>query len=414
MNGPIVSTPTVDTLIVDAHLATMVPGGPPYGAITDAAVGITGDRIEWVGARSDAPAAGTTWSATGRWITPGLVDCHTHLVFAGSRVDEFERRLAGASYEEVAAAGGGIASTVAATRAVTEDELVDTAIPRLRWLTEGGVTTVEVKSGYGLETETELRMLRAARRLSDHLPVDVVCTFLGAHALPPGESDRNAYIDRVCGEMIPAVVGLADAVDGFCETVGFTRDEVARVFTAAREAGLPVKLHADQLSDSGGAELAASFWALSADHLEHVAPDGIARLAEAGTTAVLLPGAFQALGETDVPPVDALRDAGVPIAVATDLNPGSSPVGSLQLMCAMAATSFGLDAEEALASVTRVAARALGRESQIGTVEVGKRADLAVWEIDAPAEVAYWMGADLCSAVWFGGRLVYERGGRAT
>ena len=405
-----------DTLIVDAQIATMAGSSGGYGVINRGAIAMAGGRISWVGPAADCPIeARTRWSAGGAWITPGLVDCHTHLIFGGSRVNEFERRLAGASYEELARAGGGILATVTATRDANEDELVSSGLRRLRWLTRSGVTTVEIKSGYGLDTDTELRMLRAARALEGRAPVRVATTLLAAHTLPP-ETDpsddpaRAAYVDQVCQDTIPAAAaGLADAVDAFCEGIGFTPSEVERVFVAAAEAGLPVKLHADQLSDLGGAGLAASFGALSADHLEHTSTAGVAALAEAGTIAVLLPGATYALGEEKRPPLAELRRAGVPMALATDLNPGSAPVGSLPLVASMGATLLGLQPDEALAGITRNAARALGLGEEIGTIEVGKRADLAVWDIDQPAELSYWVGADLCRAVWFDGALVHDQ-----
>ena len=350
--------------------------------------------------RSRESLAGTVHDAGGRWITPGLIDCHTHLVFGGSRAGEFEMRLNGASYEEVARAGGGIVSTMRATREADDGTLLEAALPRLGHLIGEGVTTVEVKSGYGLDTDTELKQLRVARKLGEELPIDIQTTFLGAHALPPEYAGRqNAYIDLVVDEMMPAVAesGYADAVDAFCEGIGFTPEETDRVFSSARSHGLPVKLHADQLSDLGGAALAARYGALSADHLEYTSEDGIAALAEAGTVAVLLPGAFYTLRETKLPPVEAMRAAGVGIAVATDFNPGSSPALSLVLMLNMACTLFRLTPEEALASVTRVAAQALGLGGDRGTLEVGKRADLALWDIGQPAELCYWFGVNPCA-----------------
>ena len=394
-----------DRLWTGANLATMVPGGAPYGAIRDAAIGVADGRIAWLGEAADLPGApetlaGAVHDAGGRWITPGLIDCHTHLVFGGSRAGEFEMRLNGASYEEVARAGGGIVSTMRATREADDETLYEAAVPRLRNLMNEGVTTVEVKSGYGLDTDTELKQLRVARKLGGAQPVDVHTTFLGAHALPPEFSGRQGdYIDLVVEEMLPAVAesGLADAVDAFCEGIGFTPEETDRVFSAARSHGLPVKLHADQLSDLGGAALAARYDALSADHLEYTSEDGIAALAAAGTVAVLLPGAFYTLRETRLPPVDAMRRAGAGIAIATDFNPGSSPALSLLLMLNMACTLFRLTPEEALAGVTREAAKALGLGEDRGTLEVGKRADLALWDIGQPAELAYWFGVNPCA-----------------
>ena len=394
-----------DRLWTGANLATMVPGGEPYGAIRDGAIAVADGRIAWLGRGADLPGdpaalAVRVHDAGGRWITPGLIDCHTHLVFGGSRAGEFEMRLNGASYEEVARAGGGIVSTMRATREADDATLQGAAVPRLRNLIDEGVTTVEVKSGYGLDTDTELKQLRVARKLGDALPVDIRTTFLGAHALPPEYAGRQgAYIDLVVEEMLPAVAesGLADAVDAFCEGIGFTPEETDRVFSAARSHDLPVKLHADQLSDLGGAALAARYGALSADHLEYSSDEGIAALAGAGTVAVLLPGAFYTLRETRLPPVEAMRAAGAGIAIATDFNPGSSPALSLLLMLNMACTLFRLTPEEALAGITRVAAQALGLGQDRGTLEVGKRADLALWDIGRPAELCYWFGVNPCA-----------------
>ncbi|MCG8361384.1 MAG: imidazolonepropionase [Kiloniellales bacterium] len=388
-----------DRLWHSARLATMVPGGTPYGAIEDGAIAVHDGRIAWVGATGDlpGPAAGLAKDVAdleGRWVTPGLIDCHTHLVYGGDRAEEFELRLKGASYAEIARAGGGIRSTVAATRSADEAALTASALPRLQALLAEGVTTVEIKSGYGLERETELRQLKVARALGEKRPVTVRTTFLGAHALPPEFEDRSdAYIDSVIA-MLPDVAasGLADAVDAFCETIAFTPEQTARVFAAAREQGLPVKLHADQLSDLGGAALASRFGALSADHLEYTSEAGAAAMAEAGTVAVLLPGAFYVLRETQLPPIERFRAAGVPIAIATDCNPGSAPVTSLLLMLSMACTLFRLTPEEALAGVTRHAARALGIGESHGTLAVGMAADLAVWDIERPAELAYRVG----------------------
>ena len=341
----------------------------------------------------------------GRWVTPGLVDCHTHLVYAGNRANEFELRLSGASYEEIAQAGGGILATVRATRAASEDALVEATLRRLDCLLAEGVTTIEIKSGYGLDRETELRMLRTARRLARERKVEVITSFLGAHAIPPeANGDKERYIDEVCA-MIPAVARdrLADAVDAFCENIAFSPEQTARVFHAAQNAGLPVKLHADQLSNLHGAKLAADHGALSADHLENTGADGVAAMARAGTVAVLLPGAFYVLREKRVPPVYALRRQRVPIAIATDSNPGTSPITSLLLILNMAATLFGLTIVEAIAGVTREAARALRQLGEIGTLESGKWCNLAIWNIERPAELVYHIGSNpLHARIWRG------------
>src|SRR5882724_211295 len=401
-----------DHLWVNLHLATMEPSGEAYGAIADGALAVTGDRIAWVGKRDDLPGGASRPAATvhdsgGRWMTPGLIDCHTHLVFGGERAREFELRLKGASYEEIARAGGGIVSTVAATRAASEDELFAAARPRLDAFLREGVTTIEIKSGYGLDTASELKMLRVARRLGDIRPVAVATSFLGAHALPPEFAGRQgAYVDLVCDEMLPAVAasGLADAVDAFCETIAFTPEETTRIFTVATRLGLRVKLHADQLADLGGAALAAGFGALSADHLEYTSAASVRAMAGPGTVAVLLPGANYFLRERQMPPVAAFREAGVPIAIASNCNPGSAPVLSLLLMLSMAATLFRLTPEEALAGVTREAARAHGLADR-GILAPGMRADLALWDIEEPAELAYWIGRNPCRAVVSGGVL---------
>ena len=388
---------TWDRLWLDAHLATMVPGGNPYGAVADGAVAVEAGRIAWVGPASALPpdrGAAVVESLDGAWVTPGLIDCHTHLVFGGDRAGEFEQRLQGVAYAEIARRGGGIRATVAATRAAGEAELLASAERRLRALQAGGVTTVEIKSGYGLDSATELRMLRVARALGRRADVDVATSFLGLHALPAGH-DRRAYVELAKGPMLEAVAreGLADAVDAFCEGIAFAPEEVAELFAAARALGLPVKLHADQLSDTGGAALAARFGALSADHVEHTGEAGVAAMAAAGTVAVLLPGAFYLLRETVRPPVGLFRARGVPMAVATDANPGTSPLLSPLLALSMACVLLGLTPEEALAGMTRVAARALGLRDR-GTLEVGKRADLAAWRIGRPAELCYWLGLD--------------------
>ncbi|MEM1181512.1 MAG: imidazolonepropionase [Acidobacteriota bacterium] len=390
--------PRCDLLLTGAHLATMA-GSEPYGLIDDGAVAIDGGRLLWVGAAADLPAdlePRRTVECGGRLLTPGLVDCHTHLVWGGDRLDEFELRLTGVPYEEIARRGGGIVSSVKATRAADEEELLRTAGRRLRALAADGVTTVEVKSGYGLELETERRCLRAARRLAERSPgVRVRTTFLGAHAVPPefkGRSDD--YLATVIDEMLPAVAseGLADAVDAFCEGIAFSVEQVDRLFTAARDLGLSVKLHAEQLSLLGGAELAARHGALSADHLEYLDEAGVRAMAEAGTVAVLLPGAFYMLREEQAPPVALLRQHGVPMAVATDLNPGSSPVHSLLVTLNLACLLFGLTPDEALRGATCHAARALGLGDEIGTLEAGKAADLALWDVRTPAALVANLG----------------------
>jgi imidazolonepropionase len=395
----------IDCLWENARLATMVPGA---GRVDDGMVGESAGRIAYAGPADRAPGfkAGTRINCEGRWITPGLIDCHTHLVYGGNRAAEFERRLEGASYEEIARAGGGILSTVAATRAANEERLIAQALPRLDALIAEGCTTIEIKSGYGLDREQECKMLRAARALARRREVTISTTFLGAHALPPeAEGDRESYIDLVCDTMIPAIAreGLADAVDAFCEGIAFSPAQVARVFGAAQAHGLRVKLHADQLSNLQGAALAARHGALSADHLEYADEAGIAAMAQAGTVAVLLPGAFYFLRDTHLPPVDALRRHNVPIALASDCNPGSSPLTSLLLAMNMAATLFRLTVEECLAGVTRNAAQALGLAAETGTLEAGKRCDLAIWDIGDPAELVYRMGFNpLHRRVWRG------------
>ena len=385
-------------ILINATIATMAEGGSAYGLIENGAVAINDGRIAWVGAMTERPAE---WHGVeiddlgGRLLTPALIDCHTHLVFGGNRAKEFEMRLEGATYEEIARAGGGIVSTVKATRTLSEDELVEVALPRLDALVAEGVRTIEVKSGYGLTVEDELKMLRVARRLGEVRNVRVRTSYLAAHAVPPEFKGRaDAYVDEVVlpGLEIAYVEELADAVDGFCEGIAFSPEQIARVFEKARKLGIPVKLHAEQLSNRGGAALAASHGALSADHLEYLDQAGVEAMAKSGTVAVLLPGAFYFLREKQAPPVDALRKAGVPIAVATDCNPGSSPLASLLLVMNMASTLFRLTPEEALAGVTRNAARALGLQDEIGTIEFGKRAELAVWDVEHPAELAYRIG----------------------
>ncbi len=402
-----------DAVWIHANLATMT-GVEPYGRIEDGALAVTDGHIAWTGKTDRLPAdlarrAETIHDVGRKWITPGLIDCHTHLVYGGNRATEFEQRLQGVSYEEIARRGGGIQSTVAATRAADEDELVTRSRLRLLSLLREGVTTVEIKSGYGLDLDTEMRMLKVARRLGDTLPVTVMPTFLGAHALPPEFSGRSDdYIDFICREVLPRVAdqGLAVAVDAFCETIGFSVPQVRRVFEAAGSLHLPVKLHAEQLSDMGGAELAASFGALSADHLEYLSETGARALAEAGTVAVLLPGAFYFLGETRRPPIGLLRRFQVPMAVATDFNPGSSPVGSLLSMLNMACVLFRLTPEEALAGATCHAARALGVHDRTGALSPGKNADFVIWAIEDPAELAYSLGFNPCRQVIRNGRQI--------
>ena len=387
-----------DTLWRNAHLATLDARLPGLGIVENGAIAVQDGRIVFAGPEADLPSAYASAKAVdceGRWITPGLIDCHTHLVHAGDRSHEFELRLAGASYEEIARAGGGIVSSVKALRAASEDDLVAETLPRLDALIAEGVTTVEIKSGYGLDTENELKTLRAARRLADTRDVTVRTTFLGAHALPPEmNGDKAAYIDKVTRDMLPAVAaeGLADAVDGFCEGIAFSPAEMAKVFDAAKGHGLPVKLHADQLSNLEGAALAASYGALSADHLEYTDKAGAAAMAKAGTVAVILPGAFYFIRETKKPPIDLFRRHGVKMAVATDANPGTSPLTSLLLTMNMAATLFGMTVEECIVGTTREAARALGLVDEVGTLEAGKWADFVLWDIGRPAELVYRMG----------------------
>lgn len=396
----------LDVLIKNVHLATMVDG---YGEVRDGAVGVKDGRIAWLGRQADAPpGARMEHDGGGCWLTPGLIDCHTHIVHAGNRSGEFEARLNGATYEDIARAGGGIMSTVRATREASEQELLRQSLPRVASLLAEGVTTVEIKSGYGLSTESEAKMLRVARRVAKVLPVRVSTTFLGAHALPPEFAGRaDDYIDEICERMLPALAaeGLADAVDAFCERIGFSNAQTERVFNAAKALGLPVKLHAEQLSDRNGAELVARFGGLSADHLEHLTQAGIDAMAAAGTVAVLLPGAYYFLRDTTPPPVAALRAAGVPMAVATDCNPGTSPMTSLLLAMNMACTLWRLTPQEALAGCTINAARALGLQQQIGTLEVGKCADFALWQIARPADLSYAIGFNPCKAVVRGGEL---------
>ena len=400
----------LDTVWLNARLATLTKGRPGLGVIESGAIAAHEGRIVFAGSEDEIPSAARAAErlvdCEGRWITPALIDCHTHLVYGGDRAHEFELRLAGATYEQIAREGGGILSTVRATRAATEDELIRSALRGLDALIAEGVGTVEVKSGYGLDLAAERKSLTVARRLAEQRNVAIRATFLGAHALPPEFSDkRDAYVAYVADTMIPMLAGegLIDAVDGFCERIAFTPDEIARVFAAARRAGLPVKLHADQLSNSGGAALAAEFGALSADHLEYADEDGLAAMAKAGVIAVLLPGAYYVLKERRAPPIELMRKHRLPMAVATDSNPGTSPMTSLLLALNMAATLFGLTVDECLAGATRNAARALGLAAETGTLEPGKWADLAIWDIERPAELVYRLGFNpLHARVWRG------------
>ena len=384
-------------ILTDATLATMERGTRPYGLIPEGAVAVNGGRIAWRGPADSIPDDYASWvrrSVDGRLITPALIDCHTHLVYGGDRAREFEMRLEGMSYEDIARAGGGIFSTVEATRKTESEALLAGALPRVDALVSEGVAAIEIKSGYGLDVETEVAMLRTARRIAAERPVRVRTSFLGAHAVPPEYAGRpDAYLDEVCLPALEAAhaQSLVDAVDGFCEGIAFTSDQVERVFRRAGALGLPVKLHADQLSDLGGAELAARHGALSADHLEHVGEEGVRALAEAGTVAVLLPGAAYTLHAPRNPPVELFRRHGVPMAISTDCNPGSSPLASLLLAMNMACTLFRLTPEEALAGATREAARALGLDDA-GRITPGLRADLAVWHVAHPAELAYRIG----------------------
>lgn len=397
-----------DRVWINARLATLDPAREGLGEVDHGVIAALGGRIAYAGAKADAPTfeAAEIIDCEGRWITPGLIDPHTHLVFAGDRAHEFELRLAGASYEDIARAGGGIVSTMTATRAASEDDLVLAALPRLDALIAEGVTTVEIKSGYGLSLDDELKCLRAARALADCRSIDVRTTLLGAHALPPEfKGDPDGYIDLVCKQMIPAVADakLAEAVDVFCEGIGFTPAQTRRVFQAAHARGLKIKVHAEQLSNQNGAALAAEFWALSADHLEHLDQAGVEAMAAAGMVATLLPGAFYFTRETQAPPIEALRAAGVPMALATDCNPGTSPLSSPLLVMNMAATLFRMTVEKCIAGVTREAARALGLLADRGTLQAGKACDLAIWDIERPAQLVYRMGFNpLHARVWKG------------
>jgi imidazolonepropionase len=396
-----------DLLLTDARIATMERDAAAYGVIDDGVIAIANGEIEWVGSAASIPnnEVQETRSLSGRWVTPALIDCHTHLVFGGDRSAEFEQRLSGISYEEIARSGGGILSTVRATRNSSSDELFESASKRLQMLQADGVATVEIKSGYGLEVDTEIRMLEVARRLGESSDLTISTTLLAAHSIPPEFSARpHMYVDLICDRLIPEVAerGLADAVDAYCEKFAFDSEQIARVFETAKSHDLAVKLHADQLSNGGGAKLAADFHALSADHLEYASADGIAAMASSGTTAVLLPGAYLTLNETQLPPVDALRDSGVAIAVATDCNPGTSPFTSVREAMALACRLFRLTPEECLAGVTREAAGALGLSDR-GTIEIGKRADLAIWDISHPRDLSYWLGSQSLSGLFIAG-----------
>lgn len=408
------SNQTWDALWFNARIATMTSGeqGMPYGLLDDAAIAVKGDRICWLGQSSDIPAEQRSlckqlMDCQGKLITPGLIDCHTHLVYGGDRVNEFEMRLNGATYSDIAKAGGGIISTVKATRESSEEVLTVLAKERLKAFLNEGVTTVEIKSGYGLDLENEVKMLTVARRLGDELPVDIVTSFLGAHATPPEFSGADdAYIDKLCEVVLPGIVeqNLADSVDAFCESFAFSTEQVERVFKAAKQHGLSIKLHAEQLSDQKGALMAAKMGALSVDHIEFLAEEDVIALKQNGTVAVLLPGAFYFLGETTLPPIQALRKHAVPIAIASDSNPGSSPVSSLLLMLNMASTMFKLTPEESLAGVTRNAAKALGVDDEVGTLEVGKVANLVLWNLSNPAELSYRIGHNPCEHVMYRGK----------
>ncbi|MGI9233890.1 MAG: imidazolonepropionase [Woeseiaceae bacterium] len=399
-----------DLLLTDARIATLSAEASKYGEIGDGALAISRGSIAWVGPQSELPAltAAEARSVSGQWLTPALIDCHTHLVFGGNRADEFEQRLEGASYEQIAKDGGGILSTVHATRKATADELFHSALPRVESLRAEGVATIEIKSGYGLDVDNEIKMLEVARRLGESTGVSIRTTLLAAHTVPPEfKNDADGYIELICDELLPVVAerGLADAVDAYCESIAFSAPQIARLFRKAQELKLPVKLHADQLSDGGGAELAAYFDALSADHLEYTSATGVKALARAGAVAVLLPGAYLSLGESHSPPVAALREHAVPIAVASDCNPGTSPICSLRTAMMLSSRLFGLTPLECLAGTTRQAARALGLASDRGSLEVGKRADIAIWDVGHPRELTYWSGTPQLSELLLADRM---------
>jgi len=398
-----------DLLLTDARIATMRSDSSGFGVVEDGAIAVADGSIAWLGPQADLPekTAANTKSLAGRWITPALIDCHTHLVFGGDRSAEFEQRLQGVSYEEIARSGGGILSTVQATREATADALFESAMRRVRMLAADGVATIEIKSGYGLNVDSEIKMLEVARRIGTSTNLTIRTTLLAAHSVPPEfKDDADAYVDLVCDKLLPLVAEkkLADAVDAYCETIAFSAEQVAKVFRRAQSFGIPVKLHADQLSDTGGASLAASFGALSADHLEYSQRAGVEAMAKAGTVAVLLPGAFLSLNETQQPPVDELRRHDVPIAVATDCNPGTSPLCSVREAMALASRLFKLTPEECLAGATREAAVALGLGDDRGTLDIGKRADLAIWDIDHPRDLSYWLGSPSLTGLLIAGR----------
>jgi len=401
------------TLWVNVNIATMTEGGNGYGEIKAGALAISDNKIVWLGKQSDLPDYDSdvveVIDGQGKWLTPGLIDCHTHIVFGGNRANEFEMRLQGKSYQEIAEAGGGIVSTVKATREASEDELFQNALPRLTALHQQGVTTVEVKSGYGLDVDTEIKMLKVAARLAQALPVTVKRTFLGAHALPLEYKDNpDGYVDLVCEQMMPQIAeqSLADTVDVFCENIGFNLKQTERVFASAKKHKLATKVHAEQLSDLGGTKLAAKYNALSSDHVEFLSDEGVKAMKAADMTAVLLPGAFYFLRETQLPPIAALREQGVPMAIATDANPGSSPICSLQLMLNMACTLFRLTPAEALAGVTCHGAKALGLSESKGQLAVGYDADIALWNISQPAELCYQFGVNPLMALYQNGNKV--------
>lgn len=406
-------TMQVDSAWINANIATMTDGSASYGEIRDAAMLVKNGKIVWLGEMKDLPALDydniEINDCAACWITPGLIDCHSHVVFAGSRANEFELRLQGASYEEIAQQGGGIVSTVKATREASEQELYQFALPRVNAMIANGVTSLEIKSGYGLDTDNEAKMLRVARKIGQNLPITIKTTFLGAHALPTEYQNRSDdYIELVVNDMLPKLASenLIDAVDVFCEGIGFNRMQTERVFAAAKALNLPVKIHAEQLSNIGGTELAAKYGALSSDHIEFLDESGVKAMQLSGTVAVLLPGAFYFLRETQLPPIDLLRQYKVPMAVATDCNPGSSPISSLQLMLNMACTLFRLTPAEALAGVTCHAAKALGIQENVGEISVGKQADFALWQISQPAELCYQFGVNPLISSYAKGQLI--------